>query len=1209
MQLSHALFQRIAVLAISIIVSCSGPPIFAQEQLESELTSKELKRKVQQLESELKNAKNSDELLANSLKSTLTVVDDVAAKESELLELQSDIQSAESRAKEFQDSLKTLKSRDVDPVDLNIESSQLNSEILRIKSEVESLKSKLKSNAQAEQLRLDRRKNSQEQLASLTKKVSDLFERVKKAEAKNTTLKDRVNITKQQAELALAKLQKAVFQAQVQRDDAESTHGLLRYQGDVLELQLKQNEELLSQLELLQRSRFELSTKRLADSAKREQIQIAQSTPLLLPSYEINSKIAQRAYEVEKKVSEAKQNADRLKSKVNDLKKKFQETTNQVNSIGLTASVGALLRKRRSELLDSTLANPTPGDIASQIDEIQFEIFDIDQQIEELSKQQIRSEIENSGGQQSNQVWESLDPKLDAVIKKREEQLVTLKNSLNRLFNQLVDIQQFDSVQKSTTFKFRDYINERILWIRSNDVLFSKLSIDSSDLTVFDYQQWQIVGREVLQVFGFYTKQSDQKNLETNSQVAEASPLRLTLTFISSLFCFFLLLAKPRMLRQVDRFGNEAARGNCTSFWPTGHALVLTILIAFVMPILPILLGVSMVFAPFRGSVLFYAIGYSLFNVGLFALPIEILRQMCRPQGIANKHFSWNNKSVEKLKQNLDRVVLPGSLLVASVTLLYRLDMVHRVDMVERIFFIGGMVLAIQFLYSTLNAKNGIFCFYLRANEKSWANQTVVLWLGFILLIPFSLAVLTVLGYYYTALNLSFYAYSTFVFALVVETIRGFAQRFVLVRRRNALIQAARRRRQAQLEAQRQREADEQKVDGVRTDQENLEQSDSLAESIEAQAEIQPEEIEDNVRQAYKLISLSLMIVWVVGIWMIWIDVLPALRTLDNYELWTNESVEAKPLGDSDKANSDGAKPDKAVAAPSDAGISSSAIEKKANQEKYRVTVRDLLLFLVIAVITWVAATNLPNAFEILFLEQLPVDRSFRYAIKALSSYAIILFGAIFAFRSLSIGWSNVQWLATALTFGLAFGLQEIFANFVAGIILMFERPVRIGDLITVDQYTGIVSKIRTRATTIVSWDRKEYVIPNKDFITGRLVNWTLSDAINRLELTIGIAYGSDVELAKSTLWKICENHPKIVSDPPPQVVFKEFGDSALNIELKCFISDVDSRLQVLDSLHTQINQAFIEAEIEISFPQRDLHLRTVDAEVINVLKKQKTDK
>jgi potassium efflux system protein len=189
------------------------------------------------------------------------------------------------------------------------------------------------------------------------------------------------------------------------------------------------------------------------------------------------------------------------------------------------------------------------------------------------------------------------------------------------------------------------------------------------------------------------------------------------------------------------------------------------------------------------------------------------------------------------------------------------------------------------------------------------------------------------------------------------------------------------------------------------------------------------------------------------------------------------------------------------------------------------------------------------------------------------------------------------------LTFGLAFGLQEIFANFVAGIILMFERPMRIGDWITVDEFTGVVTKIRMRATTIVNWDRKEYVIPNKDFITGRLANWTLSDTLNRIVVDVGVAYGSDVKKTKAILLKICQGHPKTVDDPPTRVSFEAFGDSSLSFVIRTFITEIDSRLEVIDDLHTQIDEAFRDAGIVIAFPQRDLHICSVDEQATETIR------
>lgn len=266
------------------------------------------------------------------------------------------------------------------------------------------------------------------------------------------------------------------------------------------------------------------------------------------------------------------------------------------------------------------------------------------------------------------------------------------------------------------------------------------------------------------------------------------------------------------------------------------------------------------------------------------------------------------------------------------------------------------------------------------------------------------------------------------------------------------------------------------------------------------------------------------------------------------------------------------------------------------------LTVADIALAVLIGVVTLVCARNIPGLMEISVLQRLPLDNSIRYAVTTVTSYIIVLIGVILAFNAISVGWSKVQWLATALTFGLAFGLQEIFANFVAGLILLFERPLRVGDVVTVDDVSGVVSRIRIRATTITNWDRKEYVIPNKEFITGRMLNWTLSDKTNRIVINVGLAYGSDVDQAKELLLKTCNDHPLILDDPPTLVTFEGFGDNSLNLVVRTFLPNLDNRLPVIDALHTAIDKAFREAEIEIAFPQRDLYLRSVDKGVWNSL-------
>jgi potassium efflux system protein len=217
-----------------------------------------------------------------------------------------------------------------------------------------------------------------------------------------------------------------------------------------------------------------------------------------------------------------------------------------------------------------------------------------------------------------------------------------------------------------------------------------------------------------------------------------------------------------------------------------------------------------------------------------------------------------------------------------------------------------------------------------------------------------------------------------------------------------------------------------------------------------------------------------------------------------------------------------------------------------------------------------------------------------RYAYATILKYGITLVGIALALGTIGVSWSNIQWLVAAVGLGLGFGLQEIFANFISGLIILFERPIRVGDTVTVGDISGTVTRIRIRATWITGFDRKELVVPNKEFVTNKLVNWSLSDAILRVEVPVGIAYGSDTQKAMEVLHRVAHENQHALEEPRPQVLFLGFGDSALLFELRVFSPDVERRLLIKHELHLAVDAAFRAAGIEIAFPQRDLHLRSV---------------
>jgi small-conductance mechanosensitive channel len=179
---------------------------------------------------------------------------------------------------------------------------------------------------------------------------------------------------------------------------------------------------------------------------------------------------------------------------------------------------------------------------------------------------------------------------------------------------------------------------------------------------------------------------------------------------------------------------------------------------------------------------------------------------------------------------------------------------------------------------------------------------------------------------------------------------------------------------------------------------------------------------------------------------------------------------------------------------------------------------------------------------------------------------------------------------------GIGFGLQNVVNNFVSGLILLFERPIKTGDWVVVGETEGFVKRIRIRSTQIQTFDRADVIVPNSDLISHQVTNWMLYDPLGRIKVRVGVAYGSDTEKVRDILLEVASGHDMVIKDgsaPEPQVLFRGFGDSSLDFELRCHIDHIDYRLLVISDLNFAIDKAFREHGIEIPFPQRDIHVQT----------------
>jgi potassium efflux system protein len=224
------------------------------------------------------------------------------------------------------------------------------------------------------------------------------------------------------------------------------------------------------------------------------------------------------------------------------------------------------------------------------------------------------------------------------------------------------------------------------------------------------------------------------------------------------------------------------------------------------------------------------------------------------------------------------------------------------------------------------------------------------------------------------------------------------------------------------------------------------------------------------------------------------------------------------------------------------------------------------------------------------------LDRGAREALVTISGYSGIAIALLVALGVAGLTFGNLAIIAGALSVGIGFGLQNIVNNFVSGLILLFERPVKTGDWVVVGNTEGYVRRIRIRSTLIETFDRADVIVPNSELISNQVTNWMLYDQRGRVRVPVGVAYGSDVERVRALLVEVAENHPDVVKDDPSQgikVLFRQFGDSSLDFELRCHIRNIDRRLDVVSDMNYAIDRAFRENGVEIPFPQRDLHVRT----------------
>lgn len=600
-------------------------------------------------------------------------------------------------------------------------------------------------------------------------------------------------------------------------------------------------------------------------------------------------------------------------------------------------------------------------------------------------------------------------------------------------------------------------------------------------------------------------------------------------------FTFGLLLWRQRRLRiRLKELGKRAESKRCREFAPTVEAAILTLIIAAVWPTLLCFLGWQ-IGSGAAGNLRVLGLGWALIVSGGFLFLVEFTRQLLRNNGLAESHFAWPEPSRRAFSSQLRWFAVLTAFVAITVYYQIQPNIEHH-NSLGRFSFMVLMLGSIVLVWQTLHPASKTFAQLGERNPASWAYRLRHPIFYCVAGLPCLMLILAVAGYYYSAYQLAQRLLDSVAVAIGLVTVIGLLLRWILIRRRRLAFQ--------QKLAER--------IQARQRDPNSTESESDLFDQAETAVDFV-----DVTRQTRELMRVLLAVVAFVSLWWLWQDVLPALELLTSIEVWRLTSPERIEI----------------------------------------ITLKQLFFCVVTLCLTFVAVKNVPGLLEFLFLQRLPLDAGARYAVTTIARYLLVLLGAVISFSFIHVQWSQYGWLVAAATVGLGFGLQEIFANFVSGLIVLLERPIRVGDIVTVDGTTGVVQRIRMRATVLRNWDHQELIVPNKEFVTTKLLNWTLSNSINRIVITVGVAYATDTDRARSILLEIVHNHENIVADPEPSVTFEQFGDSTLNFVIRCYIPRLDGRLQTTSELHQQIHERFHAAGIEIAFPQRDLHVRSMPTE------------
>lgn len=595
---------------------------------------------------------------------------------------------------------------------------------------------------------------------------------------------------------------------------------------------------------------------------------------------------------------------------------------------------------------------------------------------------------------------------------------------------------------------------------------------------------------------------------------------------------------RQRFIHQLEQLRDDIGNVMKDQFRHTLMALAITLFLAVPAPLLIVLLALPLI-SNTGVSLFVSSVGDGLLAIARWILLVEFVRNLCRDTGLALVHFSWRPSAVAALQRWLPKLYWQVPFAFVFIVVWGEGDDEHPALLGRAAYLLMAMLFW-YFMLRLMSPRVGLIQRD-EHGEPHWYQQwnRQVYWVA--MLIPISLVLLSLQGFNFSALILYVSLYQTFMLGFMIFILDQVLTRWFAVQERKIALDRALAKREAARK--------------VREQQEAAKATGEAVPEIELQLPtIDVATISEQNRALLRVMSWSLF--FVAAYW-VWQDLFKAAEFFNEIVLWTY------------------------------------TLDNAPDAARIPVTLGSLLITLIAVALTYVGVKNLPGLIEVMVLQRFRVEMGLRFAVTTLARYLVFIAGTLFVSEKIGLDWSKLGWLVAALGVGLGFGLQEIFANFVSGLIILFERPIRIGDTVTIGTLSGTVSRIRMRATTIVDADRKELIIPNRTFVTSQFINWTLSDNVLRLVLPVSVVSGADIKQVTETLLDIALANENVLRDPAPSAALLGFGNGLQNFELRVF-STLNMRGLLQHDLNSTIKHRFAELGIEMPSGSLDVHVTRV---------------